>query len=313
MPIVSQTSRQQSAGMKILAVVVVFKQRPLDTSTVRTLLEAAQQVTSSELRLSILIVDNTPGGQEPGELPPGTIYWARPHNPGLSGPYNEALALAEQNGDSWLLTLDQDTQLPGNFLRKMREHALRFEGVKAVAAISPRILDHGRLISPFRFVGGSLPRVLPQGADGISKRFTSALNSASLLRVSAVRRVGGYDVHFPLHNSDTSLFHRLDQGGFRIAVASDVQVVHELAILERSSRMTLERYRRNLVDECFFWDLHMGFLARAERLLRLVGRVSKGYLRREDPAFLLVELAEIRRRVRTSRAERIRLMDLGTG
>ena len=70
--------------------------------------------------------------------------------------------------------------------------------------------------------------------------------------------------------------------------------------------MTLDRYRKTLIDECEFWDLHMGVLGRAERLIRLAGRICKGHLHREDKAFQKITRDELLRRLRTSRSSRLR-------
>jgi GT2 family glycosyltransferase len=290
----------------VLAIIVLYKQLPTESPTVRTLLEAARIASSHCLRLSVLIADNTPGGQDVGILPDGVRYYAEPQNPGLAKPYNHALAVAEQEGFTWLLTLDQDTHLPANFLTAMSAHARQYESEDLVAGIVPRIADHGRLISPFRFVGGFIPVILNPTAKGISKRSTSALNSTSFLRVRALRQIGGYDIKFPLHNSDTNLFHRLDLAGKRLVVASDILVSHELAILNREDRMSPERYQQLLSDECYFWDLHMGILGRGERLIRLIGRACKGYLKNEDAAFQMITLREVKRRLFVRRTDRIK-------
>ncbi len=70
--------------------------------------------------------------------------------------------------------------------------------------------------------------------------------------------------------------------------------------------MTIERYRQLLIDERNFWDLHMSALGRAERLIRLIGRVAKSYIEKEDAAFRRVTLREIQKRLFSSRAARIR-------
>jgi GT2 family glycosyltransferase len=291
--------------LHFLAVIVVYKRLPADTPTLQTLLEAKRVASSPTFQLSIFIADNTPGGQDPGTLPEGVSYRAAPDNPGLARPYNEAIVTAGQEGCSWLLTLDQDTHLPPDFLLLLERYARQYRKVDQVAAIVPQIADNGRIISPFRYVGGFLPRVLPSGTKGISGRHTSALNSASLLRVSALRQIGGYDPRLPLHNSDTRLYQHLDEAGKRVVVAGDIFVNHELAILQRQNRMTAERYRQMLADECDFWDRHMGLLGRTERLIRLLGRVCKGYLQGEDAMFRKVTLDEIRRRLLTRRSARL--------
>ena len=290
----------------IFAVIVVYRMLPSESPSLQTLLEAERMAKSTSLRLAVFIVDNTPGGQDPGTLPPGVRYQAEPSNPGLARPYNTALALAEEEGFGWLLTLDQDTHLPPTFLSSLERHAKRYQSVDQVGAVAPRILDNGKPLSPFRFRGGFLPCVLPRGNKGIADRFTSALNSAALLRVTALRQIGGYDLRFPLNNSDTSLFHRLDEAGKRVVVADEILVQHELAILERKDRMSPQRYRQLLIDESDFWDLHMSFLARCERFLRLLGRVFKSFRQKGDAEFRKLTLLEIRRRILTRKSTRMK-------
>ncbi len=291
-----------SAG--ILAVVVLYKTLPEESSTLATLLQA--RMAAPSVRLSIFIADNTPGGEGKDETREDMRYRSYAHNPGLAEPYNDALAMAEKEGYEWLLTLDQDTHLPADFLSKLAGYIDEYRRDESVSTIVPRIFDEGRLISPFRFVGGFWPRVLPETATGIAKRHCSALNSSSLHRVSALREIGGFDARFPLHNSDTDLYLRLDQAGKRVAIAGDIRVEHELSILQREARMSPERYRQSLVDECDFWDLRMSAAGRMERLVRLMGRACKGYLQREDGRFQAVTVGEIKRRLLTRRSGRIR-------
>ena len=303
-PASQQEASEEASVPGIFAVVVLYKVRPEDSATLQTL-AAAAQAAGEAVRLRTLICDNTPGGQQVGTFPDGVRYLAAPHNPGLSEAYNTAIAAASAEGYEWLLTLDQDTHLPTNFLTVLARLIPRFAAESRVAAIVPYIVDGDRPISPLRFVGGFLPRMLPAGFTGVTRPFTSPINSASLLRVAALQEVGGYDKRFPLNNSDTDLFHRLGKAGKRVAVAGDLTVKHELAILKRQERMTVERYRQLLADERAFWDLEMSFLARVERWMRLVGRVGKDARHRGNGAFQKVTLAEILHRMVTRRKTRI--------
>ena len=292
--------------VSIFAVIVLYKMAPTDSSSFRSLSEAISRVDDSSLRVSLLIADNTPGGQPVPRLPPGVRYEAFHDNPGLVIPYRRAISAAELEGFDWLLTLDQDTHLPPDFLTTICGYAREYGTSQQVAAIVPRIYDNGRAVSPLRFAGGFLPLVIKKSAGGLLKPHSSALNSASVLRVSALNRTGGYDDEFPLNNSDTALFLRLDRAGYRIVLAGEVLVQHELAIMSRGERMTVQRYRQLLNDERNFWDLHMSTLARGERLVRLIGRWVKDYLRKEDPAFLRETLLEIKGRLFSSRRSRLR-------
>lgn len=290
--------------MTILAIVVIYRLAPMESSSLITLMHSARQAEIPGLHLKVLVADNTPGGQTVSDLPATVAYRAYPENPGLAQPYNDALSTAAQEGFDWLLTLDQDTRLPPDFLAGMARVAQRYGDDQEVAAVVPRIEDVGRLISPFHFIRGFLPAVLSPSASGLAPRYTSALNSASLLRVRSLLALGGYDPNFPLHNSDTRLYQRLDKAGKRVAIA-DVRVPHELSILRREERMSPDRYRRMLQDECRFWDRHMGVAGRTERWMRLLGRYGKGALKREHSAFQHITLTELGYRLFTRRATRL--------
>ena len=289
----------------VFAVVVLYRTLPADSTTVRTLLRAAAYAAGSGLRLAIALHDNSPGAQQPPELPPEVRYTADPANSGLSTAYNHAATIATAEGFDWLLTLDQDTALPEDFLAAMTAHAQRFRHDPRVAAVAPHIVDGGRHISPLQFFAGFLPQQLPADFSGLAPRHSSAINSGTLLRLSALAQVGGYDLRFPLNNSDSSLFFRLDAAGFRLAVAGEVRVQHELAIMNRQDRMSLERYGSLLADERACWDLHMGVLGRTERGARLALRVVKDLLQGRNQAFRTPTLRELRLRLLTRHRTRL--------
>lgn len=289
----------------VFAIVVLYKTHPRDSVTLQTLLRAADWIEKQPIRLAISIHDNTPEGQEPGPLPADIRYTAAKRNPGLAIAYNTAAAAASEEGYEWLLTLDQDTELPEDFLEVMFRETEIYEKERRVGAVVPHIFDQGRHISPFRFVCGFWPIVLPPSFDGIAPQYSSAINSCTFLRLSALEKIGGYDRRFPINNSDSSLFVRLDAAGFRIAVAGELRVQHELAIMNRQDRMSLERYQQVLDDERAFWDFHMGFLGRVERAVRLLGRVFKDLIERRNAEFRARSLAEVWYRLVTRRRRRI--------
>jgi GT2 family glycosyltransferase len=292
--------------VRIVAVIVLYKMSAGESPTVRTLFEAAWEATRSDidLELAILIQDNTPGGQDAGEVPSGVRYRSTPDNPGLASAYNWALEIAAAEDYGWLLTLDQDTSLPANFLSRVGELAASLDASTEIAAIVPQITGSGRNLSPFHLALGAIPRWYPYGFTGIISG-AYALNSAATLRVGAIREVGGYDPMFPLDCSDISLFHRLHLAGKRMMLAGDLLVTHDFSMLEKQNRMSIERYRSLLLDECAFYDIHMSPLARGERLFRLSGRVFKDLLTSEKRAFCSVTLGELIRRLVTPRARRV--------
>jgi GT2 family glycosyltransferase len=291
--------------VRLFAVIVTYKMRPHESSTLRTLLDTARKVESDGLELGVLVWDNTPGGQDAGVIPAGVRYQAAPDNPGLARAYNSALETAHAEGFDWLLTLDQDSVLPANFLTRITDLARKLQSTPRVAAIVPQVTGDGRNLSPFQFALGTVPRCFRYGVTGIQEHATYAVNSAATLRVDALRSIGGYDPMFPLDISDINLFHRLQHSGKRVFVAGDLMIGHDFSLLKKHGRMSVERYRAMLLDECAFWDMNMGPLARVERMIRFVGRTCKDLLVPESRDFQRITLAELKRRLLTPRRRRI--------
>ena len=118
---------------------------------------------------------------------------------------------------SWLLTLDQDTSLPPDFLLRLAAHAVQQQPASRIAAIVPQIADQGRLISPLPLRRGFPAACFSPPAPTASPPASPPPStSGSLLRVEALHELGGYDLRFPLHNSDTRLYQRLDAAGKRV-------------------------------------------------------------------------------------------------
>jgi GT2 family glycosyltransferase len=300
----SEGSRSE-AKIKVLAVVVIYRIKPSESSSLRTLLNATDRIQQTTIDLSILIWDNTPGGQAIDHLPDGVRYDAAPDNPGLATAYNRALEIATSEGYEWLLTLDQDTGLPPHFLRRIADSIRSLPASPTIGAIVPHVTGDGRTLSPYRHVWGAYPRWFRYGYNGIPDAAVYALNSAATLRVSALREIGGYDPLFPLDASDLNLFHRLHASGQRVFVIGDLVVSHDFSLLDKSRRMSIERYKSLLRYECAFWDIYMGRLARLERMIRLVGRACKELMSSEEREFRKVTIAELMRRLLTPRAKRI--------
>jgi GT2 family glycosyltransferase len=299
-----QTAPPRSST-RLFAVVVIYKMLPSNSSSLQTLLAAAATVSLKELDLKILVWDNTPGGQDPGKLPDEVLYVSATNNPGLAAAYNHVLKLAGAEGYEWLLTLDQDSSLQANFLVRIAELARELSSLDTVGAIVPQVIADGRIISPFKFLFGAWPHWFGRGYVGLSRKAAYAANSGATLRISALREIGGYDPLFPLDLSDTNLFHRLHESGKSVFVAGDLLLHHDFALLNKHARMSLARYDASLLDDCAFWDMHMGKIARLERILRFAARACKEFLRAEESPFRQRTLSELKRRLLKPRQERI--------
>ena len=294
-----------TTAAKVLAVIVLYKIKPQDSLSFTTLMAAAAAVPAGQLELKIILHDNTPEKWEAGGLPDGVEYVWTGINDGISEAYNRSLLIADDLGYEWLLTLDQDTSLPQQFLAKFVEAINRVRSTPVIAAIVPHIIGSGRSLSPNWFRFGAIAQWFKPGFVGVPDQATFAFNSGAMLRVSALRQIGGYDPWYWLDNSDASLFRKLHRHGKSVYVAGDVQVSHDFSMLDMQTKMTSARYRNILLAESAFWDQEMGMLAGLERTARLTLRLFRHYWRNEGRELRNLTREFLSRRLLWTRDRRI--------
>jgi len=262
-------------SVRIFAVIALYKMRPSESAALRTLLAAIPGLRNGEAEIKILLYDNTPGGQSVGLLPPGVGYKANPENGALSAACNYALKIAREDGYEWLLTLNQDTTLPIDFLCKL-SHAARFIAtMDDVAGIVPSISSEGRVVSPFTVMKyWTFTRHLPQGFVGIPFEDVYAANSASTIKVNALMAIGGFDPRFPLDMVDFDVNYRLHRQNLRFLVAGNIHVDLELSNLDLKTRSTPSRYEEYLGAEELFCDEYLGRIMSIVVVLKLIYRLG---------------------------------------
>jgi GT2 family glycosyltransferase len=260
---------------KLFAVVVLYKLKPNESIAFTTLQDAIYESQLSHANFGILLYDNTPGGQDIGPVPAEVQYRADPNNSGLATAYNYALEIAEEKGFDWLLTLDQDTTLPVDFLSKLRSAAEYVAPMSSVAAIVPQISSDRRLVSPFTLTKHwTVTKVFPDGYIGIPLENVYAGNSATTTKVSALRAIGGYDPRFYFYFSDIVMNRRLHSNNLSTLVAGDIHVEHELSGLDLKNRTTLDLYDERCRAEEALFDEYMGRINGIGLIMRITYRLA---------------------------------------
>jgi glycosyltransferase involved in cell wall biosynthesis len=294
-------------GIRFLAAIAIYQLEVNSSVSFRTLQAAAARLAPELGSIEILIYDNTPGAdpRRPLGFAEHVDYFTTGRNDGLAAAFNFALARARQKKCDWLITLDQDTALPAEFLERVAKIAQEIKGEPSIAAITPRIVGDGRVLSPNWFALGAFPKWFPKGYVGVSPHRTFAFNSSSTLRVSALGQINGYSPNFWLDNSDSHLYHQLHLFGKGVFVAGDLEVGHSFSMLDKKNRMSIPRYRNILAAESAFWDISMNRLAGAERTLRLMGRWVKQCVAGDPKEFREETAVGVKKRLLTSRRQRI--------
>ena len=293
------------APVRIFAVIILYKITAAESPTYRTLLQSCADLAPGAVDLKILLYDNSPGAHPQPDLPGNVQYLAASANKGLADAYNAATELAGAEGFTWLLTLDQDTELPQTFLSDLAVVAVSQQDHADVAAIVPHISAGSRSVSPNWFAGGCLPRWFPQDFHGIPKTTVYAFNSGSTLRVDALRRIGGYSALFWLDYCDAYIYRSLARAGYRVFVAARIHLQHDFSLLDVKNKMSLQRYANSLEAGSAFYDSEMSTLAGLEHTLRLTVRFLKQIYKKTGSDFSSATFSTLRRRLLLSRKTRL--------
>ena len=291
--------------LKVTAVIVLYRMEPARSPALQSVMSARERLSADGGEVRILLWDNSPEAVSTRDLPRGVDYFADESNSGLATAYNRALAWASQNGSEWLLTLDQDTAVPDDFFVRMAAAVRASTRYAGMGAIVPQIAASGRQLSPNYFEFGALPRWYRMGYVGVPKEPVFAFNSGAMLKVAALKQVGGYDPRFWLDDSDALIFSKLHEHGKRVYIAGDIQVEHEFSMKDMQNRMSPARYRNALFAETAFWDLRMNWAAGWERTARLTLRMVKQWLRKDSAELRRITWQALKRRLFTSRRQRI--------
>ncbi len=214
------------ASSSILVVVVLYNCDLSQSQSVSTLLSILNEHPALANRFSVILYDNSPQAQSPavpGDLP--VHYFHDPSNGGLAPAYNLALARAESEGCEWLLLFDQDTSPTLEFLLELVTLTNTLQRETTVAAIVPKLLVNGIVYSPAtHFIDVLRSQFSPPAPNrydslaGIQENRINIYNSASALRVSAMRSIGAFPKEFWLDYLDHTVFHTLFANGYRIYI-----------------------------------------------------------------------------------------------
>jgi GT2 family glycosyltransferase len=288
----------------MLAVIVMYKLRSVESESFRTLKMAMAQHSHQAKTVRVLLYDNTPGSATDEDVPPEIHYFRSGLNAGIAGAYDYALRMAEREHCDWLLTLDQDTTLPSDFLVRMQATANDLREASEVGAVVPHLVSGGRVVSPVRIRPWGVG-YLPREAAGSVAGEIHAFNSGSLFRVASLRQIGGFDERFWLDYQDASIYRRLNMCGKRVYIAEGIHLDHDLSLISEQQAIPPERYRNFVLAESAYCDLYRGRIPRFFLTGRLAGRLLRQLKNGTDSSIRCLTQQAFRRRVLLSRKTRI--------
>ena len=276
-------------GVMVLAVLVLYGMRAEDSPAYRSLLRLREDDAEVARSLNLLLWDNSPEQRlRPASLE-GT-YHQDSGNPGLAAAYSRGLEEAERMDIPWLLLLDQDTVVTAEYLRDV---LLRCTSAGTeVSAMVPRLTQGARVVSPLlpRQLGPPAVYAGPAGVFKANDRsaMLQAFNSGAVLRVAALRAVGGFDARFPLDYLDHATFAALQRVSGRVLVLESA-IEHSLSTNTGVASTRGQRFRQGsiLAAERRFYLLYGGRLERWLYPVRLLRRAASEMVKKRDLASAL--------------------------
>ncbi len=231
---------------ELVAVLVLYRcvaeQSPCFQS-LRHLLEATPELADG---FSLLLYDNSPAPRAVPAFPGAVTYLHDAANGGVAAAYNAGLSLARERKASWLLLLDQDTELTAGYLAELR--ALARSVPPEVAAIVPRLVQDGHVHSP-REVPRWTHRALPAEATGLLRQQVTAFNSGACLRTAAIEQ---FPQRYWLDFLDHAVFHELQRKGGRVWLMQST-LAHGLSAHNLDQDSSPSRYLNQLQAERDFY------------------------------------------------------------
>lgn len=131
-------------------------------------------------------------------------------NAGIARSLNDGLRFARAQGAHWLLTVDQDTVLPPNYV------------LSVLATVTDRVGAIGA--QTIGDVGGDLR--YPARIDGDLLVTEELFQTGTLWRVAALEQAGGFDEDFGIDAVDAAACLRLRELGWAVALAPGARLEH---------------------------------------------------------------------------------------
>ncbi|MFC0233314.1 glycosyl transferase family 2 [Vagococcus entomophilus] len=249
--------------MNALFVIVLYN-TPL--SKCESYASLIQSLAHVDFHYSILIYDNSPLKQLDIQLDTSCSYQHNPDNPGTAAAYNYALNQISESNDTWLILLDQDTQVTTEFI--VQGYIQQKKLSNQIVAMIPRIYSDSRQISPTE--SDTLQAIHhPILVSGTFKENLTAIASGTWIRSSFLHSINGFSPLFPLDYLDHWLFFEIFNQKMAVLIL-DTTLSHDLSVLSMN-QVSLERYQNILDSEHLYYskyrrNLHVRY--KAQLLLR---------------------------------------------
>lgn len=138
------------------------------------------------------------------------------HNRGIARGLNEGLALAINRGATWLLTVDQDTDLEAGYVTTLLTEAEHRAGTRIGAIGAEVICDESGILR------------YPAHVDAHGHVTEEVIQTGTLWSVAALIAVGGFDESLGIDAVDAAACLRLRERDYSICLATGTSLHHSI-------------------------------------------------------------------------------------
>lgn len=137
-----------------------------------------------------------------------------PENKGIAAALNCAFKKADDDGMKWLLTCDQDSVIPDDFLEKIAKQKKDLIKQKNIGIICPNFVN--RSTGEKEYEGETL------------KLIDKCITSGSLTRISSWKEIQGFDEDMFIDGVDFDFCIRLKNAEYKILLLPNICIEHEI-------------------------------------------------------------------------------------
>jgi GT2 family glycosyltransferase len=259
--------------MDILAILVLYKCGVNDSKTLSSLNNNYRNDAKVFNNFKLIIYDNGSIDQEKLiSVPFNFEYIFTNKNDGLAVAYNFAYNKAITESFKWLLLFDQDSSLPDDYLIRLNNELSNARDDISVAAVVSKMRFNSVLFSPSRVIFGGIHRPINISFTGIYDDNIFAIGSGSLLKISFLEQIGGFNEFFWMDCLDRWLYETISKHGLKVYV-TNILIDHQLSVLNYDQFMSRERYSNIIKYETYFMKFYKSKGENLVYYLRLLKRV----------------------------------------
>ncbi|MBN2765842.1 MAG: glycosyltransferase [Paludibacteraceae bacterium] len=229
----------------IVVIIVLYKTKPSDSSSLNQYLSYNHVLKVPKQ----LIIYNNSGDFDISE-PKNCIIINSENNDMLAKPFNFAYEYAKNINYDWVLLIDADTNINKKYFEELNQFVK--SGISEnIASIVPQLFQNNKIISPhinklFYTIRHPLKK------NGFKSGNITAFNSLSMLRVSFIDAINGFNENYPLDMLDYWIYNQI----FRLKKAIyilDCKIEHDLSVNDYDNKMSVERYINLIHAEDIFF------------------------------------------------------------